>query len=363
MTTVRYVHNIDLSGNELLNAVVEKVAGLPAATTDRAGWIVFNELDRRLYYCTGTAWELRASDTDALGGQAPVYYLNRANHTGLMPATAISGLDTALSTIPLDTLAAPTGPVDVGGQQLTNVGAATTTSSAPNWGQVVDLVANQGFKHVRLASTGNLNLATTGVGAQIDGVTLALNDLVLVKNQTDAVQNGVYIVNAGSLTRDPNSNTAQKLPAGTVIVVDQGTTTADTMWMLTTPAGFVIGTNQLTFSQFGVAPNPYTAGNGISIVANVISAVAASGITVGPSGIAVDYTIVARYWDVEVPPPSSGTEVNLTHNLGRAPVHVTCMELSTRERVIPGVRFPDDNNVVVDFAVAPVSGQYRVSVG
>lgn len=363
MTTVRYVHNIDLDGNQLHNAVVQRVAGLPAPVADRAGWIVFNDLDRRLYYCTGTAWELRASDTDALGGQAPAYYLNRANHTGQMPASAVSGLDAAVSALPLNTLAAPTGPVDFGNQELTNVAPATATTSAPSWGQVVDLVANQGFKHVKLATTANIDTATTGAGAQIDGVTLALNDLVLLKDQANAVQNGIYRVAASSMARDVNSNTAQKLPSGTIVVVDQGGGNADTMWMLTTPSGYVMDTDPLTFSRFGVSPNPYTAGNGISIVNNVISAVAASGITVGPAGIAVDYTIVARYWDVEVPPPSSGTAVNLTHNLGRSPVHVTCMELSTRDQVIPGVRFPDDNNVVVDFAVAPVAGQYRVAVG
>jgi hypothetical protein len=363
MTTVRYVHNIDLSGNELLNAIVERVPGLPAPTTDRAGWIVFNDLDQRLYYCTGTAWELRATDTDLFGGQTPVYYLNRANHTGTMPATAVSGLDTALSAIPLNTLAVPTGPVDFGNQELTHVAQATVGTSAPSWQQVVDLVANQGFKHVRLGGTANVDLAATGAGSVIDGTALALNDLILLKDQTNAVQNGIYIVNATNLTRDPNSNTAQKLPSGTIVVIDQGTANADTMWMLTTPAGYVMGTNTITFSRFGVAPNPYTAGNGISIVSNVVSAVAASGITVGPAGIAVDYSIVARYWEVEVPAPSSGTEVNLTHNLGRAPVHVTCMELSSREQVMCGVRFPDNNNVVVDFAVAPVAGQYRVSVG
>jgi hypothetical protein len=360
---VRYVHNIDLSGNKLLNAVVQPVSGLPSPTADREGWIVFYELDRRLYYCTGSAWELHSTDSDALGGQAPVYYLNRANHTGQMPATSISGLGTALAAIPLDTLAAPTGPVDLGGQELTNVAPATAATSAPSWGQVVDLVANQGFKHVRLGSTGNVNIATTGAGATIDGTVLALNNLVLLKDQTNPVQNGIYIVNASTLTRDPNSNTEQKLPSGTIVVVDQGGTIADSMWMLTTPSGYVMGTDPVTFSRFGVAPNPYTAGNGISIVDNVVSAVAASGINVGPGGISVDYTIVSRHWDIELAPPSSGTAVNLTHNLGRSPVPVTCMELSTRDLVIPGVNFPDNNNVVVDFAVAPVSGQYRVSVG
>lgn len=362
-TTVRYVHHVDLVGNELRNARVQNVTGLPTPIPERVGWIVFNSVDRRLYSCTGSAWELRATDSDALQGQAPAFYLARANHTGTQSAATITGLDAVIANTPLNNLSPPTGPVNLANQELLNAAPATTPSGVPTWGQVADMVANLGFKHVRLASTGNIVITSTGAGSVIDGVTLAQGDLVLLKDQTNAVDNGIYRVGATALGRDPNNDTAQKMPSGTVVVVDQGATQAERMFMLTTAAGFVVGVDPLTFSPFGVAPNPYSAGNGISIVANTISAVAASGITVTPAGIAVDYTIVSRHWDVDVPAPASGTAITLTHNLGRSPVHVTCMDLATLERVVPGVKYPDANNITVDFAVAPVTGQYRIAVG
>jgi hypothetical protein len=363
MTTVRYVHHIDLVGNELLNARLQNVAGLPTPIPERAGWVVYNTVDQRAYYCTGSAWELRATDSDALQGQPPAYYLNRANHTGQIPASAVTGLDAAIQATPLNELAVPNGPVDFGNQELTNAAPATSISSVPTWGQVADLVANLGFKHVRLASTGNTPVVSTGAGDLFDGIALVLGDLILLKDQTNAVENGLYRVGATALGRDPNNDSAQEMPSGTVVVVDQGNTNAESMYMLTTSAGFVVGTDPLTFSPFGVAPNPYFAGDGISIVANTISAVGGTGIAVGPSGIAIDPAIVARYWDLDVPAASSGTSVTLTHNLGRSPVPIACMDLATGDKVNCGVNYPDDNNVIVDFAVAPTASQYRVAVG
>jgi hypothetical protein len=363
MTTVRYVHHVDLVGNQLLNARAENVAGLPTPIPERAGWIVYNTVDGRLYYCTGSAWQLRATDSDALQGQAPAFYLNRANHTGQVPASAVSGLDSAIAATPLNNLAAPTGPVNLGNQELISAAPATSTNSVPTWGQVADLVANLGFKHARLASTGNVVITSTGVGATMDGVALVLGDLVLLKDQTNAVENGLYRVGQTAMGRDPNSDTAQEMPSGTVVVVDQGTANGERMFMLSTSAGFVVGTDPLTFSPFGVAPNPYAAGNGISIVSNTISVVAGTGIVVGPGGVSVDPTVVGRIFDINIPVPSSGTAVMLTHNLGRRPIPTSCMEISSGDEVKPGVNFPDTNNITVDFAIAPVVGQYRLAVG
>jgi hypothetical protein len=363
MPVVRYAHHLDLVGNEIRNARVHNVTGLPTPIPERIGWIVYNTVDGRLYYCTGSAWELRATNSDALGGQAPAFYLDRANHTGTQSAATITGLTSAIQAVPLNEMATPTGPLDLGNQELTNAAPATATTSVPTWGQVADLVANLGFKHVRLASTANVNITTTGNGGSIDGTTLVTGDLVLLKDQTNPVQNGIYRVGALNMGRDANNDTAQEMPSGTVVVIDQGDTNAESMFMLTTSSGFVVGSDPLTFSPFGVAPNPYIAGDGISIVTNTISAVAGSGITVGPGGIAIDGTVVARHYEVTVPVPGSGTAVNLLHNLGRSPVPVACMEIATKDKVEIGVNYPDDNNVIVDFAVAPTTSQYRVSVG
>lgn len=365
MAEANYGAHINLGGNELRNAKVQEVAVLPTPTPERAGLLVRYAADGRVYLCTGTTWELHATDSDALQGQAPAHYLNRANHTGTQPAGTITGLPAVVAAIPLSGLAPPTAPIDLGGQPLLNASAASTVTGVPTWGQVTDLVAGLGFRQARAASTTNVVLGSTGAGAVIDGVALAAGDIVLLTGQTDPVQNGLYRVGAANLARDASADTATEMPSGTVVVVDQGTVNGDRMWMLTTPAPFTVGITALTWTPYGTAPQPYTAGPGVAITGNEISAVAGSGIIVDGTGIRVDPAALPAvgYLEAAVPAPVSGTSVTIVHNLGRAPLPVVVMEVATRVQVQTGVAFPDDDSVTLSFSVAPVEGQYRASIG
>lgn len=362
MPTVIYSHNADFRNNELRNARVQNVAGLPSAQPQYAGWLLFNTSDGRLYYCTGSSWELKATNSDALGGNNAAYFLSRANHTGTQPASSISDLATAIAATPLSSLSPPTGPVNLGTQRLTSGAPAIALTDIPTLGQVSDLVNNLGFKQVRAASTGNVSLAT-GNGSAMDGVTLATGDRVLLKDQTTPAENGLYVVNATTKTRATDADTAAELPGGTIIVVAEGTANADKMYMLTTNNPYTMGTTSLVFAPYGVAPNPYVAGNGINITGQTISAVAGTGITVSGGSIAADFSVVAKHFEIDLPAPGSGTSVTITHNLGRRPVPVAVMEASSGDLVHTGVNFPDTNSVTFDFAVAPTNAQYRASVG
>lgn len=363
MPVVIYSHHADFRHNELRNAHAQNVNGLPAAQPQYAGWFLYNTSDGRLYYCTGTAWELKATNSDALGGQAAAYYLNRANHTGTQTASTIADLSGAITATPLSSFQPPTGPLAMGNQRITGGAPGIATTDFVTLGQASDLVNNLGFKQVRVASTANVATASVGNGATIDGVVVATGNRVLLKDQTDATQNGIYTVGTGSLTRAIDADTAAELPGGTIVVVDQGTANADKMFMLTTNSGYTMGTSSLVFSPYGNSPNPYTAGNGINITGNVVSAVAGSGITVTSGGIAVDPAIYGKRFEVALPAPGSGTQVTVTHNLSRRPVPNAVMETATGDQVFPGVNFPDVNTVIYDFSVAPTNGQYTASLG
>ena len=112
----------------------------------------------------------------------------------------------------------------------------------------------------RAATTENIFL--TGLETSIDGVQLNEYDRVLVKNQTNAVENGVY--NAHSLlwerTDDFNEN---NITAASFIFVEEGTTLADTGWVLVTDSPIDVNTTQLEFIQFS-AEGTYTAGIGLT---------------------------------------------------------------------------------------------------
>jgi hypothetical protein len=123
---------------------------------------------------------------------------------------------------------------------------------------------------VKAATTENGALATAfDDGSVIDGVTLATGDRILIKNQTDATANGIYVVAAsGAPTRSTDMNAAAEFP-GAFTFVEQGTTNADTGYVCTNNS-VVVGTTEITFVQFSGAGS-YVAGNGLTLTGNSFS--------------------------------------------------------------------------------------------
>jgi hypothetical protein len=123
---------------------------------------------------------------------------------------------------------------------------------------------------VKAATTENGALATAfDDGSVIDGVTLATGDRILIKNQTDATANGIYVVAAsGAPTRSTDMNAAAEFP-GAFTFVEQGTTNADTGYVCTNNS-VVVGTTEITFAQFSGAGS-YVAGNGLTLTGNSFS--------------------------------------------------------------------------------------------
>lgn len=107
---------------------------------------------------------------------------------------------------------------------------------------------------VRVVSISNVTLAG-GAPNSVDGVNLSLNDRILVAGQTSAVQNGIYYVTTlgtganGTWTRSIDTDTTGELEGGTIVMVTQGATYADTQWKLTTDDPITIGATALTFVQ------------------------------------------------------------------------------------------------------------------
>jgi uncharacterized cupin superfamily protein len=96
----------------------------------------------------------------------------------------------------------------------------------------------------RVATTANITLS----GEQtIDGVAVVSGDRVLVKNQTDTTQNGIYNCSTGNWTRTLDFDNSDEIAQGTMIIVANGTTQNDSFWMIAT-ASPAIG-SALTFSQ------------------------------------------------------------------------------------------------------------------
>lgn len=150
---------------------------------------------------------------------------------------------------------------------------------------------------VRVEREGNLNATydngTAGVGATltnagaqaalvIDGVTLNTSDRVLVYEQTDQTENGVYVVtNTGSastnwvLTRSSDANTsgendANSLDQGSYFYVQEGTAGAGESYVCNVSGEITFGTTNIIFEQFSATPE-FTGGTNIDISGQTIS--------------------------------------------------------------------------------------------
>lgn len=107
---------------------------------------------------------------------------------------------------------------------------------------------------VRVCTVTNITLSG-GAPNSVDGINLSLNDRILVTGQTSGAQNGIYYVTAlgtganGTWARSIDTNTTGELLSGTIVMVTEGTSYADTQWKLTTNDPITIGSTALTFVQ------------------------------------------------------------------------------------------------------------------
>lgn len=107
---------------------------------------------------------------------------------------------------------------------------------------------------VRVATTANGTLASAFEnGDTVDGVVLATSDRILIKNQSSAAENGIYIVAAsGAPTRATDADSEAELVNGAVLVLE-GTANAGSRWILSTAAPITVGSTALTWQQIGIA--------------------------------------------------------------------------------------------------------------
>ncbi|WP_371370004.1 phage tail protein [Pseudomonas sp. QL9] len=115
---------------------------------------------------------------------------------------------------------------------------------------------------VRTATTANITLS----GLQtLDGVALVAGDRVLVKNQTNAPDNGIYVAATGAWKRAGDADESVEVTPGLTVTVEEGTAQADSIWQLTSNGVIVLGTTSLVFQNIttGLAPlaSPVFTGN------------------------------------------------------------------------------------------------------
>lgn len=239
----------------------------------------------------GTAGTYTKVTTDAKGRVTSGTTLS-ASDIPTLTAAKISDFDTQVRTSRLDQMAVPTASVSLNSQKITNLATPTADTDAATKAYVDAARSGLDVKaSCRAATSANITLSGTQT---IDGVALIAGDRVLVKDQTTASANGIYVVAAGAWSRSTDADTDAEVHAGMFTFIEEGTLYADSGWVLTTNNPIVVGSTSLTFAQFSGA-GQITAGAGLTKTGNTIDAVGTSNrITVNADSIDIASTYVGQ---------------------------------------------------------------------
>jgi len=159
--------------------------------------------------------------------------------------------------------------IDVGGSSLTNLTTPQQDSDATTKAYVDALKQGLDIKDsVKVATTTNITL----YGQQsIDGVSVLAGQRVLVKNQTNASENGIWNVDYQYWYRSSDADTDLKVTAGLFTFVEQGTQNGGNAFTLITTGTVTLGVTGLTFTQFS-GGGTVLVGSGLTKTGNTISA-------------------------------------------------------------------------------------------
>lgn len=132
---------------------------------------------------------------------------------------------------------------------------------------------------VRAATTANITLS----GAQtVDGIAIVSGDRVLVKDQTSAINNGIYVADSGTWSRALDFDGNRDAVKGTTVFVTGGTVNGQTYWYISSSTP-VIGTDSITWTQAPIAAG----GTGTMATQNANAVAITGGTITGITDLAV----------------------------------------------------------------------------
>jgi len=330
----KFLVNLDLNRNQILNAVAHINAGPPATPTE--GQMYQDSGTHKFQVFNGTGWV----------------------ELGTVPAHDAA----AHSAIKISDLAAPDKNVAWAGWKITGLGDPTGDQDAATKIYVDGVAQGLDFKSsVAVCASTNGVLATAYANGQVvDGVTLVTGMRILLAGQTTASERGIFTVKAsGAPDRAADGDASGDISPGAIVFVEPGGTSwGSTQWVCsaTNATPWLPGASTSTWTQFSGA-SATAAGAGLTASGQVWAVGAGTGISVGADSVGVDTTVVARKYTTAT--HASATSVAVTHGLGNQWVNAQAFLVSDNTLVECDVTLTDANTVTFGFAVAPALNTIR----
>lgn len=235
---------------------------------------------------TGTSGNSTGVGTIAISLQSQnknLVFSSPTSATGTPSFRALEVSDIPVSSIPLNSLAAPTANIDLGGTYtLTNIPNPTSPLHVVNK-QYVDGLSQGLTVHtpVVVATLSNINLFNVQT---IDGIVVALEDRVLVKSQSSSISNGIYVVKATNWVRATDADNAGELQSGSFVFVTSGQINGNSSFVLTSTGSIIPGVSNQEWVIFSTA-GLLNAGQGLVKNGNILDVIGGAGIAVNADNI------------------------------------------------------------------------------
>lgn len=261
-----------------------------------------------------------------------------------------NGTSAVTGSATLNDLAAPTADFSMASHKLTSVTDPSGAQDAATKNYVDGIATNLGKRaRVRVATTGNITIATALNNADsIDGVALVTGDWVLVRGQSAPAENGVYVVGV-TPARASEFDTYDEHP-GSLIVVAEGSTYADTVWLSTSNSGGTLNTTAIAFSQT-TATGALLASNNLSDITNAGTARSSLGLVIGTNVQAYDADLDT--WATKTAP--SGAVVGTTDTQTQTNKRITPRITTIVSSGTPTVNTDDCDAVTITAQAAAIT--------
>lgn len=244
-------------------------------------------------------------------------------------------------------------------------------TSAPSWvaSEMSTLFPAESFKtSVRFATTGNITIATGGTAmstALTDGVTPVIGDRVLVRQQTTASENGIYLVSGTAWTRALDADAAAEID-NAIVAVQEGGSYAGHIFTNKFKSTDTLGTTAMPWYRIMFEDGAVT--TWAATVSNATTAVNVSGtVAIANGGTGATTAANARAnFNIRTHKASigDGTQVSflVTHSFNTRDVMVELYDNATYETVYADVVRTSVNAVTIVFNTAPTASQIRVLI-